>query len=235
MIRLIICIAMLLMHQTSFAAKKSVKKVILGGTAAIEKPQKQIEFKPQRDQSESIAPSNQYKSVSAPTVGIRREEASPTRLRTHSLGLGVGQTFLFGDYANNGDDGITPELYYTYSASYSFDLLANFHYSKHHHSNNTVSLLGMALGLKAKLYNFDGFGPHVVGGFGFYRPQFGADNNSKIGFGYHIGIGADLKLNERFSAGVLSHFHKPFSTTNGQGPTPSGSYGKLMLMLMASL
>ena len=40
-------------------------------------------------------------------------------------GLGLGQTFLTGDFGKNGEDSITVDLYYKYKASYSFDLIVN--------------------------------------------------------------------------------------------------------------
>ena len=40
-------------------------------------------------------------------------------LGAHSLGIGLGQTFLTGDFGENGEDSITVDLYYKYKASYS--------------------------------------------------------------------------------------------------------------------
>jgi hypothetical protein len=60
---------------------------------------------------------------------------SPRRLQQHGLGLGLGQTFLFGDYSNHGDDKITMDFFYSYAASYSFDLIVNAHMSEHEHRN----------------------------------------------------------------------------------------------------
>ncbi|MCR9203128.1 MAG: hypothetical protein NXH75_01015, partial [Halobacteriovoraceae bacterium] len=57
------------------------------------------------------------------------EPRIPNGIRKHSLGIGVGQTFVAGDFNDTGEDQITWDLLYNYSASYSFDLLTNFHHS----------------------------------------------------------------------------------------------------------
>ena len=58
------------------------------------------------------------------------EPRIPGEINKHSLGIGLGQTFLRSDFHEHGTDKITPDIYYNYSASYSFDFTANAHYSK---------------------------------------------------------------------------------------------------------
>ena len=52
-------------------------------------------------------------------------------LKVHSLGVGLGQTFVRGHLARHGEDKITLDGYYNYSVSHSFDMVLNFHYSQH--------------------------------------------------------------------------------------------------------
>ncbi|EQC44412.1 hypothetical protein [Bacteriovorax sp. DB6_IX] len=93
------------------------------------------------------------------------------KLKVHSLGVGIGQTFLQGDFKDHGEDKITADLFYNYSASHSFDFLANFHYSTHEYRKKKVTATGLALGIKAKMFNFDNFSPFATGGLGFYSPK----------------------------------------------------------------
>lgn len=160
----------------------------------------------------------------------------PGEINLHSLGVGVGQTFLAGDFSDNGDDSITGEIFYSYSASHSFDFFSNLHYSKHEFSDKSVVLPGLALGIKAKLYQFDSFSPFIVGGLGFYRPQVTSNpgtgpvkSEAKTSFGNHFGIGAELRLNRHYSMGLLAHYHNPFDIKQELGPEIEGSYSKLLI------
>ena len=157
-------------------------------------------------------------------------------LKKHSVGIGLGQTFLKGQFDNNGDDKITADILYNYSASHSFDLLIDFHYSKHKFRQTDVQLLGTAIGIKAKLFNFDAFAPFGVAGLGFYSPKTKRmvnnqllESESKIVFGTHIGVGADLRLNSKFTIGLLRHYHNPFDVKQEVGPEVEGSYFKLLI------
>ena len=94
-----------------------------------------------------------------------------TPLGSHSIGLGLGQTFLTGDFGKNGEDSITVDVYYKYKASYSFDLIVNGHYSEHDFDDKSSSLVSLNAGIKARLYNFDSFNPYLLGGLGFYLPS----------------------------------------------------------------
>jgi len=83
------------------------------------------------------------------------EPRIPSDINKQSIGLGLGQTFLRNDFADNGNDKITPDIFYNYSASYSFDFMANLHYSKHEYLNRNVTIRGLALSIKGKGYQFD--------------------------------------------------------------------------------
>ncbi len=160
----------------------------------------------------------------------------PTGLKKHSLGIGIGQTFVAGDFKESGEDQITWDLLYSYSASYSFDLLANFHYSKHKFANQFTQFTSLNLGIKSKFYQIDSFSPFATGGFGFYRPTVKRivnnqllESTAKVVFGFHLGAGADLKLNETVSIGLMAQYHNPFDVKQEIGPEVEGSYYKLLI------
>lgn len=160
-------------------------------------------------------------------------------LQKHSAGLGIGQTFLRSDFEDNGEDKITIDFYYNYSASYSFDFVANLHFTDHEFRNTETELKGLALAIKGKLYQFDAFAPYALGGFGFYQPQVTQlvngvlrDSDSKLVFGINFGGGVDLALNERVTVGALFHYHDPFDVKQENGSTVEGSYYKLLLTAM---
>ena len=163
----------------------------------------------------------------------------PSGLNRHSIGIGIGQTFLLGDFKDNGADSITPDLYYNYSASHSFDLLINGHYSTHRYQNRYVILQGVAVGIKAKLIHFDNFHPFALAGLGLYQPKVRriisgstiATSKSQMTFGYHFGAGGELTLNHHFALSILGHFHNPFDVKQDVGPEVEGTYFKLIMAL----
>ncbi|OUR96129.1 hypothetical protein A9Q84_07140 [Halobacteriovorax marinus] len=157
-------------------------------------------------------------------------------LNRHSIGIGIGQTFLMSDFSDLGDDKITWDLFYNYSASHSFDFIANFHSSKHKLNNQYSQITGLALGIKAKTFQFDNFSPFGMGGFGFYQPKTRrlidgqlVTSKTKLTFGFHLGAGADLRLNDKFTVGVMATYHNPFDVKQDAQPEVEGSYFKLMM------
>jgi opacity protein-like surface antigen len=161
----------------------------------------------------------------------------PGRIHKHSLGFGVGQTFLRSDLATNGNDKITGELYYNYSASYTFDFVANLHYSKHTYLNREATIKGLALAIKAKGFQLDAFSPFVLGGFGFYLPSVTRVQNgvptktrSQLVFGANVGAGVELRLNDQATVGVMVHYHDPFDVRLDDGQILESSYLKLLMM-----
>jgi len=164
-------------------------------------------------------------------------ERIPGAIHKHSLGLGIGQTFLRSELSNNGNDKITPELYYTYSASYSFDFVANLHYSKHEYLNRSATIRGLALSIKGKGFQYDAFSPFVLGGFGFYLPSVTrivngvpTSTREQLVFGFNLGGGVELRLNDEVSVGVIAHYHDPFDVRQEVGPELEGSYMKLLIV-----
>ncbi len=160
----------------------------------------------------------------------------PSDLNVHSLGLGLGQTVLAGEFRERAEDGISADLLYNYSASYSFDLYANAHYSEHKFKQEVVKLPGINAGIKAKFYQYDSFSPFIIGGLGFYRPfvkRYVEDqllsSEEKITFGLNFGAGIELILNRHYAFGILAHYHNPFDIKQENGPEVEGSYFKTLL------
>lgn len=159
-----------------------------------------------------------------------------TATKYHAIGVGIGQTFLLDDFADNGEDEITADLFYEYSASHSFDFIANFHYYKHDFRQTSATTTGLALGIKAKLFNFDAFAPFAMGGFGFYAPRMEREidgeikeSESKLVFGYHAGLGAELDLNRKVKVGFMGSLHNPFDAKQELQPKVEGAYYKMLL------
>jgi len=157
-------------------------------------------------------------------------------LKLHSLGIGLGETFLGGDFADNGDDSITFDLFYNYSASHSFDLLLGAHHTEHKLGTRRTILNGATMGIKAKAYQFDSFSPYLLGGLGFYAPKVKREINGVIKeskshtvFGLHLGVGCELRLNRRITVGVLAVHHDPFDVKQELDPKVEGSYNKLLI------
>ncbi|MBP9681677.1 MAG: hypothetical protein KBD76_09755 [Bacteriovorax sp.] len=164
-------------------------------------------------------------------------ERIPGAIHKHSIGVGIGQTFLRSDMADNGNDKITPDIYYTYSASYSFDFVANAHYSSHTFLNRESTIKGLALAVKGKGFQFDAFSPFVLGGLGFYlpsvkRPQGNdiVETRKQLVFGVNVGAGAELRLNSDVVVGVIAHYHDPFDVRQEVGAKLECSYMKLLIL-----
>jgi hypothetical protein len=195
-------------------------------------------------QDQQVKPNIQHMTSekSARKVNNEIPEASeriPGKIHKHSLGIGVGQTFLRSDLSDNGNDKITPELYYNYSASYSFDFLANLHYSEHSYLNRKATIRGLALAIKGKGFQLDAFSPYVFGGFGFYLPsvrrmQEGtlSDTRTQLVFGVNAGVGVELRLNDEATIGVMAHYHDPFDVRQETGAKLEASYMKLLMVAM---
>jgi opacity protein-like surface antigen len=161
---------------------------------------------------------------------------APRRLQQHGLGIGLGQTFLLGNYSKYGQDKITFDLLYSYAASYSFDLLLNAHMSEHKDESERMKVMGLTSSIKGRFVEYDNFSPYFLGGLGFYAPQakrvVGGDNewsSRKITFGLNFGGGVDLRLNDNYVVGVLGQMHWPFKVEQDSGPDVKGYYFKLLL------
>lgn len=189
-----------------------------------------------QDTSADLIDSAPAATVQEPKVQREYPTASaPRRLQRHGIGIGLGQTFLLGGFAKHGNNKITADLLYSYAASYSFDLLANAHFSSHKDEGDRMKLLGLGAGIKARLVEYDNFSPYVVGGLGFYAPQARRHSggkmqwsDQKLTFGVNFGAGVDLRLNDEWVIGVLGQLHAPFVVEQEGQKDVRGYYFKLM-------
>lgn len=165
-----------------------------------------------------------------------RNSASPRKVQKHGAGIGLGETFLLGNYSNYGNDKITLDLFYSYTASYSFDLLINGHISEHKDENEKMRLMGLSSSIKARVVEYDNLSPYFLGGLGFYAPRAKRiiDNQSKwsdqkVTFGLNFGGGLDLRLNDHYVVGVMGQLHWPFEVQQEHQSDLKGYYFKLLL------
>ncbi len=171
----------------------------------------------------------------------QQQTAAPTApaFLTHGIGLGLGQTLLFGDFADHGDDELAFDLFYQYRASYTFDFLANFHTNTYKQDDNQkTDLTGMTFNIKGRMFDFDAFAPYLSGGLGMYWPRVtrirGAalvESEKQAVLGVNFGAGADLQLNDNFSFGFASFYHQPFNVKQDTQTGVNGSYLRIMATL----
>jgi hypothetical protein len=195
-----------------------------------------------KEKPEAKAPAKaESPAAEAPIETDSSVAPAPRRLHQHSIGVGLGETFLLGKYSDYGEDKITADLLYTYAASYSFDVLVNAHYSTHEDNREEIKVMGITGGIKSRLFEFDNFSPFITGGLGFYAPRARRNvggnmrwSSQKVTFGTHFGGGVDLRLNDQWTVGALGTLHWPFKVEQGQGPDVKGYYFKLLLTLAYS-
>ncbi len=165
-----------------------------------------------------------------------RQSDNQRKLQRHGLGLGVGQTFLLGNYAKHGKDKITLDLLYTYAASYSFDLLLDAHMSEHEDENEILRTMGFNGSIKGRFVEYDNLSPYFLGGLGFYAPRAKRRTDTgmkwtdqKLTFGLNFGGGVDLRLNDRYVVGVMGQMHWPFKIQQDNQSDLKGYYFKLLI------
>jgi hypothetical protein len=170
------------------------------------------------------------KETQAPTT------ENPPAFFKHGLGLGIGQTLLFQDFADHGDDELAFDLFYQYRASYTFDFLANFHTNTYKKDDNQkTDITAFTLNIKGRLFDFDAFAPFLSGGLGMYwarvtryRGAVLQQSEKESVLGLNFGLGADLQLNEHFSFGFAAFYHQPFNVKQDTQESINGSYMRLM-------
>lgn len=166
------------------------------------------------------------------TPGGGTSSASPRQLRQHGLGIGLGQTFLWGKYSKHGQDKITLDLLYSYAASYSFDLLVDAHMSEHEDGKDRMKIMGASGSIKGRFVEYDNFSPYFLGGLGFYAPKAKRDgkwSDQKVTFGLNFGGGVDLRLNEHYVVGLMGQMHWPFKVQQDDQSDLNGYYFKMLI------
>ncbi len=223
---------------TSFLAP-SLSQAQTNSPVKVKTPDTSADFK---DLSPAAKPSGIAPRTKVPVKAEESDEpasssdfGSPSqrRLRQHGVGLGIGQTMLFGNYGKYGQDKITADLLYSYAASHSFDLLVNGHFSTHKDNSEEIKLMGLTGSFKGRIFEYDNFSPYFLAGLGFYAPQADRDGSGKttrkLTFGTNFGGGMDLRLNEHYVIGVMAQLHWPFRVQQDEGPDLKGYYMKLLL------
>jgi hypothetical protein len=161
----------------------------------------------------------------------------------HSVGFGIGETYLSGDLGKYGESNITMDLLYSYAATESFDFVADLHRSSHEGKSKSATISGLSLGIRGKIFSYDSLGPYVQGGLGFYRPSWKSydpasqnlsTSETRTVFGWNIGMGTELRLNNHFSVGGLLAWHDPFDVKQSSAPSVEGAYLKFLVTTMYS-
>lgn len=204
-----------------------------------------------QNSTEKTKPTNDTTTAKAPTNTSPVEETNTNETQksspatvvepagpylVHGIGLGIGQTMLFGDFSDHGDDELAFDLFYQYRASYSFDFLANFHTNTYKKDDNQkTDLTGITFNIKGRLYDFDAFAPYFTGGLGFYWPKVTRysgsnllESENQMVLGFNGGFGADLQINEYFSFGFAGIYHHPLNVKQDNQQSVNGSYFRLM-------
>jgi hypothetical protein len=225
-------VAMSFFIPSSFAQSNQVKPF----TPKISTPNTSKELKSEKAAVSKIEDESDEEPSVRPRRNSSASSSAPRRLQQHGLGLGLGQTFLLGNYGKQGTDKITMDLLYSYAASYSFDLLVNAHMSEHKDNNERMKVMGLTGSIKARLVEYDNFSPFVLGGLGFYAPRAkrvvdGATkwSDQKLTFGANFGGGVDLRLNDKFIVGLLGQMHWPFKVEQDGQSDIKGYYFKLLI------
>ena len=158
------------------------------------------------------------------------------KTKKHWLGLGIGQTHLIGNTYKKVDNELGFNGQYLYSASRSFDVYVNFHYSKHTRENQWVKLPGLTIGIKGRVYTLDSLSTFLLTGLGYYWPSVNREVNgtlmeseTKAVLGVNIGTGLGLKLNAKSSISFVGHFHHPFKIKQEIGRDIRGSFFNLFM------
>lgn len=197
----------------------------------IKTPETSKELKNKEEKSQDVEEVEEKEPAPA-TSG----SAAPRKLQQHGLGLGLGQTFLLGNYGKHGNDKITLDFLYSYAASYSFDLLVNAHISEHKDESERMRVMGLSTSIKGRFVEFDNLSPYFLGGLGFYAPKAKRRINNttkwseqKVTFGLNFGGGVDLRLNDDYVVGVLGQMHWPFRVEQEGQSDLKGYYMKLLI------
>lgn len=167
---------------------------------------------------------------------VEQTKEAPAPYLVHGIGLGIGQTMLFGGFSDHADDSLAFDVFYQYRASYSFDFLANFHTNTYKKDDGQkTDLTGVTFNIKGRLYDYDSFAPYFTGGLGFYWPKVTRyvggnllESETKMVLGFNGGFGVDLQINEHFSFGFAGIYHHPLNAKQDNQESVNGSYLRLM-------
>jgi opacity protein-like surface antigen len=142
----------------------------------------------------------------------------------HSAGLMVGQVWPSGNFGQNIEGSVGPGIFYEYAASDIFSVYAEA--LKSTHASDSLKITSYAAGIKSVLIYIDKLAPYAEFGMGLYNVDqaVAAGTASKTLFGFNIGVGADLDLNDRVFAGMVFQFHNIFT---GTAELPNGGHTEI--------
>lgn len=147
----------------------------------------------------------------------------------HGAGLMVGQAWPAGEIGRDLDGTVAPGIFYEYQASDVFSAYAQGIFANH--NDSALKVTSTNVGMKAHLVYYDKLSPYVLVGAGLYfvnKAYSSLENASKTVFGFHVGLGAELDISERFFAGlefdVHSLFAGPANTNYGRRVEISGRW-----------
>lgn len=132
----------------------------------------------------------------------------------HALGFQVGQVWPSGEIGRERDGSVAPGLFYEYTASEVFSVYASGVTSSH--NSGALKLKSATVGMKAHLVYYDKLAPYAMVGAGLYSVKrlVGSrtiETASTTNFGFHLGLGAELDLSERFFLGLQFDIHNLFA------------------------
>lgn len=129
----------------------------------------------------------------------------------HSAGVIVGQVWPSGDIGEGMEGSVAPGLFYEYAASEVFSVFAEGLRSSH--TNKSLKIATYSVGIKSVLIYLDKLAPYALLGMGLYDVEkvYGSETAGKTLFGFNLGLGADLDLNERAFVGMAFQLHNIFS------------------------
>lgn len=190
--------------------------------------------------SHALATENSPTNVATSPTNKTKSDSTAPDVHSHALGIGLGETFLYGDYYHLGENKLDLDAFYAYKASYSFDFLVNFHSATYKKENQKIDLTGIAFDIKARLFDFDSFAPFIAGGLGLYWPKAKrlqninnvltpTDSETKLTLGANVAVGAELDLNQNWTFGLMDSLHWPFRVKQSHQPSLGGYFNKLML------
>lgn len=148
---------------------------------------------------------------------------------SHSVGIGLGQVLLMGDFSKNFSDGLGLKLTYGYEASDMFGLLASFGFSSHSNADasNTLLIKGFQPDLKVNFAYIDKLVLYGFTGFGIYRVNEALARNAGAVWtlGFELGTGFLLNLDNHFSFGSALGFNNIFGKTDSATVNASAPNG----------
>jgi hypothetical protein len=175
-------------------------------------------------------------------VGLTQPHSAYAAAGQHGAGIGIGQVFLLGDFAESFSNSVGFDAMYSYEASDIFGLLTHITYSSHSNGDdtNTLRLIGVSPDLRISLAYIDKLVLYAFTGFGLFsaNQKLGNSSGSVITFSFNAGGGFGLALGPHFQfgtqLGLWSIFNKNAKTTSDGGGVGTMEIGGTTLNLLVT-